>query len=297
VLLKIESKKIMPNGILTEINGYKLHLYSEGESNNKPILVFMSGSGTPAPVYDFKQLYSLFSDEYCIVVVEKIGYGYADIVNTDRDMDVILEETRTVLRSNGYNGPYILFPHSFSGLEALYWLSKYPEEIAAIIGLDMAFPECYNHLKIPSKLQFFYAALISKLGLQRLPFMFQYKLTDMKGLTTEEFKQAKYLSYRNALNVSVRNESKKIIDNTNKVNNTNYSDKTGNVLLFSSNGKQIGDYWLSVQKDFAEKIGAELIILDCGHYIHHYESQKIAEKSKMFINELLKLKITCLINQ
>jgi hypothetical protein len=45
---------------------------------------------------------------------------------------------------------------------------------------------------------------------------------------------------------------------------------------------------LSVQKDFAVKIGAELIILDWGHYIHHYESQKIAEKSKLFIYGLLK---------
>ena len=286
ILLKIENKKIVPNGILTEVNGHKLHIYSEGDINNKPILVFMSGSGTPAPVYDFKQLYTLFSDEYCIAVIEKIGYGYADIANTDRDIDIILEESRAALQSNGFIGHYVLFPHSFSGLEALYWLSKYPEEITAIIGLDMAFPECYKYLKKPSKSQFAYVSIITKLGLQRLPFMFQYKLDNIY-FTEEEFRQANYLAYRNGLNISVRNESKSVFDNANKVNNSNYLEKINNVLLFSSNGKQIGDYWLSVQKEFSQKIDVELIILDCGHYIHHYESPKIAEESKIYLSKIL----------
>ena len=286
ILLKIESNKIVPNGFLTEVNGHKLHIYSEGSINNKPILVFMSGSGTPAPVYDFKQLYTLFSDEYCIVVIEKIGYGYVDIVNTDRDIDIILEESRMALQSNGFMSPYVLFPHSFSGLEALYWLNKYPEEITAIIGLDMAFPECYKHLKEPSKSQFVYVSVITKLGLHRLPFMFQYKLNNIY-FTEDEYKQANYLAYRNGLNISVRNESKSIFDNVNKVNDSNYLDNINNVFLFSSNGKQIGDYWLSVQKEFSQKIDAELIILDCGHYIHHYESKKKAEKSKIYLSKIL----------
>ena len=60
VLLRVEKKEIIPNGILFEINGHKLHVYAEGQNNNKPALVFMSGGATPAPVYDFKPLYSLF---------------------------------------------------------------------------------------------------------------------------------------------------------------------------------------------------------------------------------------------
>lgn len=58
----------------------------------------MSGGGTCFPVLDFKSLYSLLSDEYKIVVVEKAGL----------------------------QAPYILFPHSMSGIEALYWAQQYP---------------------------------------------------------------------------------------------------------------------------------------------------------------------------
>ena len=35
-----------------------------------------------------------------------------------------------------------------SGLEALYWAQKYPDEVSAIIGLDMAVPEYYGSMNI-----------------------------------------------------------------------------------------------------------------------------------------------------
>jgi hypothetical protein len=76
ILLRIENKKIVPNGNLVNVNNHRLHIYSEGKISNKPTLVFMAGGGTAAPVYDFKPLYSLLSDKYRIAVIEKICYGY-----------------------------------------------------------------------------------------------------------------------------------------------------------------------------------------------------------------------------
>ena len=289
--LRSNSKKIVPNGILTEVNGHNLHIYYEGENENKPTLVFLAGRGTPAPVYDFKKLYSLFSDDYTISVIEKIGYGYADIKDTDRDIDIVLEESRTALQSVGLNGPYVLFSHSMSGLEALYWLSKYPEEIIAIIGLDMAVPEFFNELKKMERIVNFQMGLtriVSKFGFQR--FYYPHKL-DKNTLTAHEYKQYKYLLHRNLMNVTIyKNEPQSLFANAEKVQISNYLNETGNMLLFSSNGKGLSDSWISYKKDFAEIMESELVILDCGHYIHHFESEKIAEKSKLFLNELLKQK-------
>jgi pimeloyl-ACP methyl ester carboxylesterase len=284
ILLNTENKKIVPNGILTEINGHRLHVYSEGNKNNKPTLVFMSGGGTASPVYDFKQLYSLFSDEYHIVIIEKIGYGYADIVNTDRDIDIVLEETREALQFVGENAPFVLFPHSMSGLEAFYWLSKYPEEITAIIGLDIGFPEMYDQLKNMKefmKVQYALMHIISRIGLHRFYSM------QVNNLTDDEYRQAKYLMYRNFMNVTLKNELFSVFINSEKVHNAINSIEIGNILLFSSNGNEIGDFWVPAQRKFAEKMDAELIILDCGHYIHNFESEKIARKSKIFLLELL----------
>ncbi len=68
------------------------------------------------------------SVDYRTVVVEKAGYGYSDVSDISRDIDTILEETREALTQAGEEGPYILYPHSMSGIEALYWAQKYPDE-------------------------------------------------------------------------------------------------------------------------------------------------------------------------
>jgi len=36
----------------------------------------------------------------------------------------MLEETRRALELSGEKGPYVLLPHSMSGLEAIYWAQK-----------------------------------------------------------------------------------------------------------------------------------------------------------------------------
>ena len=87
VALKQEAKLIIPIGQMIDLGEYRLHIYAEGEASEKPTLVFMSGSATVAPTYDFKILYDLLSDEYHIVVVEKAGYGYSDIIDIQRDID------------------------------------------------------------------------------------------------------------------------------------------------------------------------------------------------------------------
>ncbi|MEX1308564.1 MAG: alpha/beta hydrolase [Eubacteriales bacterium] len=140
IAISFEAKEITANGKLVEVGDYKIHVYAEGEKSDEPTLVFMSGSATVAPVYDFKILYSLLSDDYRIVVVEKLGYGYSDIVDTKRDVLSMVEETREALKLAGEEAPFVLLPHSMSGLEALYWAQNYPEEVKAVIGLDMAIP-------------------------------------------------------------------------------------------------------------------------------------------------------------
>lgn len=61
-----------------EVNGHKLHIFRCGDIN-KQKLVFMSGSGTIAPMYDFKVLYEKLISDFRIIVIEKFGYGYSDL--------------------------------------------------------------------------------------------------------------------------------------------------------------------------------------------------------------------------
>ena len=56
-----------------EIDGHKLHLLRAGDEKN-PKLVFMSGSGTISPVYDFKILYEKLVSDFRSIVSEKFGF-------------------------------------------------------------------------------------------------------------------------------------------------------------------------------------------------------------------------------
>ena len=108
--LKVEKKLKEPLGQLIDINGNNMSIYMEGSGSKT--LVFLSGAGTCSPILDFKSLYSLLSDDYRIVVVEKFGYGYSDVVDEDRNIQTILSETRLALNKAGIEGPYVLCPHS-----------------------------------------------------------------------------------------------------------------------------------------------------------------------------------------
>lgn len=154
-------------GELVEVDGHNMNVYTHGKGENT--LVFLSGSGTAAPVLDFKSLYSLLEDDYRIAVIEKYGYGAADVVDEERSFDTILEQDRKALEKQGVNAPYILCPHSMSGIEAILWAQKYPDEVEAIVGLDMALPRHYDELDLEraEKMEKL-ASVASKLGLTRL---------------------------------------------------------------------------------------------------------------------------------
>lgn len=127
---------------LFSIEEHKLHLFRIGDVN-KPKLVFMSGSGTAAPMYDFKILYQKLLEDFRIIVIEKFGYGYSDLFEASCEIDCVIDRQRKVPQEAEEKGPYILVPHSLSGLEAIRWKQKYPDEVKAIIGLDIATSKTY----------------------------------------------------------------------------------------------------------------------------------------------------------
>ncbi len=270
-------EKIINNGEFVSINNHNLHILRIGDKN-KPKIVFMSGSGTVAPVYDFKILYSKLINKFRVIVIEKFGYGYSDLFEMSCDIDILVNMQREALEKIGEKGPFILASHSMSGLEAIRWKQKYPDEVVALIGLDMATPITYlewsdevinkriNHMR---KLQ----------KIMRLGLLSWYPLNN-RALSKNERKQQRLLWKRNGMNDCFLNEAKYVLNNAKLVA------ETGKVecptLLFVSNGKQVSLNWIQHQYKFANQIGAELVQFNCGHYVHYYKSEEISNKIMSF---------------
>lgn len=267
------------NGELVNVNGYNIHVYRQGNTN-KPKIVLMSGSGTVAPVYDFKILYEKLSESFRVIVMEKFGYGYSDIFDSPADIDTLVLTQKKALENIGENGPYILMPHSMSGIEALRWAQLYPDNVSAIIGIDMCTPLTYSvwtNEKIEKKIRL-------------MKFATKYKLQGLlcplnnQSLTKSEIKQQKLLRKRNAFNICCINESKEVLSNVAVVKNAGYTKCS--ILMFVSNGKQTQGYWTKAQKEFATILDARLISFDCGHYIHHFKSDEMCKEIIKFVNSL-----------
>lgn len=282
-----ERKLLTPLGKIVEVNGHNMSVYTEGEGDKT--LVFLSGGGTCSPILDFKSLYSLLSNEYKIAVVEKFGYGFSDVVDEQRDIDTMLSETRMALEKAGIEGPYVLCPHSMSGLEALYWTQKYPEEVEAIIGLDMAVPAYYDEMRISipiTKLGQYGAAL----GITRwIPSLAESDAIKVGTLSEEEKEIYRAVFYQRTATVTMIDEVKAVKDNAKTVKENGVPQVP--MLLFISNGSGgtgfTEETWRRIPKEYiAGCDNASYIELDCPHYVHDYEYEKISEEIRNLLKKM-----------
>ena len=284
--LKKEAELLTPIGQLVEVDGHNMSVYTEG--NGETTLVFLSGGGTCSPILDFKSLYSLLSDDYRIVVVEKFGYGFSDVVDKNRDIDTILEDTRTALKAAGLDAPYVLCPHSMSGLEALYWAQKYPDEVSAIIGLDMAVPQYYESMNINVPL-IRMASFGAGIGITRvIPKIAESDAIQYGTLTDEEKEIYRAVFYSRTATISMVNETAAVKENSKKVESMGIPQVP--MLLFISDGSGGTGFdketWRNIPIAYIAQVrNGEYMELDCPHYVHDHEYEKIAAHIKDFLEK------------
>ena len=281
--IKEEEKLREPLGQLIDINGNKMSIYVEGSGSKT--LVFLSGGGTCSPILDFKSLYSLLSDDYRIVVVEKFGYGYSDVVDEDRNIQTILNETRTALNKAGIEGPYVLCPHSMSGIEAIYWAQTYPDEVEAIIGLDMAVPKYYENMEINIPMMKLVQGA-TNLGLTRLiPGLAESDAIKYGTLTDDEKNIYRAIFYYRTATETMIEEARNIKENSEIVAGNGIPQVS--MLLFISDGTGTGfdkETWRKIPEEYISEVEfGKYIELDCPHYVHDYEYKRISEEIKLFL--------------
>ena len=285
-LIKEEKSKYPAPGTLVDLNsiGESLHVYSKGEG--EVTFVFMSGFGTPSPVYDFQVLYEKIAEDYEIAVVERAGYGWSDVTKSPRDVDTVLEETRKTLQMAGKEGPYVLVPHSLSGIEAIHWANLYPEEIISIIGLDPLVPE-YKEVSeegpTPSRL----ISFLANTGLMRnQPKVFEDNFHAMKKghLNGEAASAAESLFFRRVQTENMWQEAQLVGDNAKTVMENGIPNVPFHAFISKENDSE---NWIESITVYTNATEGEAYILEGEQYIHLDFPEFIAEKSRELVEESL----------
>ena len=286
IQLKREEPLCSPFTKLVTVDGARMSVYVEGGGEHT--LVLMSGSGTCSPILDFKALYSQLSGSFQIAVPERFGYGFSDVTDLPKDLDTVLGQTRAALAQAGLKPPYVLCPHSMSGIEAVYWAQQYPDEVRAIIGLDMSTPAAYGEMTISGPL-LQALQLGGAVGLTRfIPGLSDSAAIRSGALSEEEQAIYRAIFYRRTMTRDMVNEALCVKDNAETVAGGGIPQVP--FLLFCSDGSGGAGFskedWRAIQAGFAAECGdARVIELDCGHYIHDFEYERIAAEIKDFLNK------------
>lgn len=283
-------------GTLTKVGNTEINVYTEG--NGSITIIFMAGSGVGCPTYEYKPVYRRLSDKYRIAVIEKAGYGLSGKAVTERTVENLVEESRTALKNLDILPPYILAPHSYSGFEAIWWANTYPDEVKAVLSLDMGFPNMMKAQakEIPHEKKKAMVAKtrslmqkIAKRGL--LDKILRNKTVNASGLmksdelTAEEKQIYEEVYYKNIASEAVFEESILAEANAEKAGNTGYLKCPACFLVSNMRSPVKSLTWQQAAKDYAEHCDAEIHMMNEDHMMYTKIPDKVAGIFRDFLKK------------
>ncbi|WP_081965827.1 alpha/beta hydrolase [Paenibacillus sp. FSL H7-0357] len=288
LVTKYEQKRYPAWGQLVEVSGKKMHVYTKGETGNT--IVLLSGLGTAAPVLDFEPLMNELAQNNRVVVVEPFGSGWSERTSKQRTVENIVEEWRTALQKANVKGPYILMPHSISGIYSMYYANKYPSEVKAVIGIDPTLPQAVEYFKESAPAMPKYLSMAAPTGLVRLATYVSPKnvlpISADGTYSDENLKLTKILTAWNAYNKNVVNEASEINNNIKKTKNLSFPSNIP-VMIFTTKPDKVNEEGKSnitfYETQLKNVASNKLVVLEGHHYLHWTHSKKISEEVNEFL--------------
>lgn len=124
-------------GKLVDVGGYRLHVLCEGPQTARTV-VWLGGSYGQALWVEPSHKEMAKTDRSCIV--DRGGLGWSDTGPFPRSVDRVVTETRKALIGAGEKAPFVLVGHSFGGLYAANYASRFPGDVAGLVLLDPTAP-------------------------------------------------------------------------------------------------------------------------------------------------------------
>lgn len=275
-----ELQAVTPYGEMIEIHGQKMHVYSMG--TGEQTIVLLPGFGVSLPSADFGPLMRELSREYTVVCVEYFGVGFSEQTDSPRTNENITEEIRAALSAAGFSAPYILMPHSASGVYSEYYAAKYPEEISAIILLDTTSTAVDAKGNMP-KFVYGIGKLQQATGLTRLTMgLIPATQKVENGYTPQEIADYKLFTLH-VLNDTMIDQAYRLIDNINKVKALPFPSEIAVLKIISTQSlKRVGEAY---QTDHLKRLGENVpsILIDSTHFVYQTNVEDLVKATADFL--------------
>ena len=286
VFFSHEIDNITPYGELVEVNGEKMHVYSMG--TGEKTIVLLPGFANPLPSADFAPLMRALAKDYTVVSIEYLGIGFSEETASPRTNENYTEEIRSALSAAGFSAPYILMPHSGSGIYTEYFAAKYPQEVSAIIMLDTT-SSAELTVNVP-KFVYSLGKVQQAIGLAR-PFnslivSSTLGINEKNGYTQAEISD--YTKFMNHYyNDTIADQLGRLNENIEEVMGVDFPSEIPVLKLVASEtaqGKQTGEAY---QNAHMERLGtsAQWRIMEGNHYLYHGHVEDICSATNDFLND------------
>lgn len=133
-----ELEALRENGYYNPVSvgDYSLNVAMFGKEDGAHRIVCLAGLGSGEFSVTMRQTTAALEKDNQVVFPDRAGYGLSDDTENDMTLEYIVEDYRRALKNAGVKAPYVLMPHSIGGAYATYWVSKYPDEIEAVVFID-----------------------------------------------------------------------------------------------------------------------------------------------------------------
>ena len=118
------------------VGEYSLNVARFGNELGKHTIVGLAGLGMDDFMVTARRMTAQLEPDNAVVFVDRAGYGLSNDTDREMTLETIVEDYRTALKNAGFQPPFVLLAHSIGGVYATWWVSKYPDEIEAVVFLD-----------------------------------------------------------------------------------------------------------------------------------------------------------------
>ncbi|CAM2991107.1 alpha/beta hydrolase [Prescottella defluvii] len=277
-----------------EVDGHRMSVAVQGSGPRTIVLV--PGLATPEPILGFAPLAGRLAEQNTVVTVEPFGLGLSDGTDSPRTSEAIVGEIRTALATLGIEGPYVLMPHSVSGLYAMWWTTHHPQEVAAVVGLD---DERYTDDGAQGSPDWpSWMAIVNAVGGTRdlialdestdylgLVADYRQSLGDAAEYTSDQ--QDLYLrAYSWVLNPTVLDEMARGAQNVQAAEGAVFPPNLPALSILAASSLEVEPEWEpSHRAAISNPEIQEVTVMEGHHYLFHAHAAAIAESTQQFLDE------------
>ncbi|NMM92342.1 alpha/beta hydrolase [Rhodococcus sp. SRB_17] len=287
-------QSIGPAHRYVDVDGHRMSVAVQGSGSRT--IVLMPGFGTPEPILDFAPLARRLAADNTVVTVENFGLGLSDGTDAPRTNEAIVNETRSALRTLGLNGPYVLMPHSLSGVYSMWWVTHHPDEVAAVVGVD---DERYTSELAEGSPDWpnWMSAITAVGGVRDLITLDNH--TDYLGLVadyreslgnaveyTPEQQELYLRAYSWVMNSTMLAEGAAEAENVRVIEGAMFPTATPALSILASSSLAADPEWESAHHSSISNPSIQQVtVLDGHHYLFHAQADAIAEMTQQFLDD------------